>query len=104
MYSIFKDLLFYFSHQNRMSQELVCLGQVMYLTYFITFVTKFVPSWHEAKDQFIREHRGTVFKTRQQAVVFIMNIFSAVKHLLKGWVFFYLFIFTCFGLLYIILW
>jgi len=70
-------------HQNRMSQELVCLGQVMYLTYFISFVTKFVPSWHEAKDQFIREHRGTVFKTRQQAVRLLQDT-ALVKSLLPA--------------------
>ncbi|XP_059170950.1 RPII140-upstream gene protein-like [Physella acuta] len=51
--------------------------------FVVTFLMKYVPEWKLSKEEFIRQHRGTVFRTRLQAIRMMQDQIS-FNAILKG--------------------
>ena len=58
------------------SHELEYIQVVLMQTFVISFFMKYVPEFRFAKQDFIREHHGTVFRTRLEAVVSLWLLWS----------------------------
>ncbi|RUS77111.1 hypothetical protein EGW08_015127 [Elysia chlorotica] len=60
-------MIFKKDHMGKSSPELEYIQVVLAQTFVISFFMKYVPEFYFAKQDFIREHHGTVFRTRLEA-------------------------------------
>lgn len=61
-------MIFKKDHMGKSSPEMEYIQVVLAQTFVISFFMKYVPEFYFAKQDFIREHHGTVFRTRLEAV------------------------------------
>ncbi|KAK3800646.1 hypothetical protein RRG08_003053 [Elysia crispata] len=61
-------MIFKKDHMGKSSPELEYIQVVLVQTFVISFFMKYVPEFRLARQDFIREHHGTVFRTRIEAV------------------------------------
>ncbi|KAK6994713.1 RPII140-upstream protein [Biomphalaria glabrata] len=62
------NMLFSKNHKGEESEQLRMLKFTIIQIFCVSFFMKYVPEWKLAKDDFIRENRATVFRTRIQAM------------------------------------
>ncbi|GFR62004.1 RPII140-upstream gene protein [Elysia marginata] len=61
-------MIFKKDHMGKSSPEMEYIQVVLFQTFVISFFIKYVPEFRFARQDFIREHHGTVFRTRLEAV------------------------------------
>ncbi|KAH9489988.1 hypothetical protein Btru_036163 [Bulinus truncatus] len=62
------NMFFKKNSNDKDSQELGMIKLVILQTLVLSFFMGYVPEWKLAKEDFIRNHRGTVFRTRLEAI------------------------------------
>lgn len=83
------SVIFKRDHQFKFSHEVQFMTQAIMQTYFISFMVKYVPTWYETRREFIKDHHGTVFRTKTQALklmsdtVLLKSLFAAGRFALK---------------------
>ncbi|GFN90885.1 complex i assembly factor timmdc1, mitochondrial [Plakobranchus ocellatus] len=61
-------MMFQKDHIGRNSPEMEYIQVTLVQTFVISFLMKYIPEFRLARQDFIREHHGTVFRTRLEAV------------------------------------